>query len=197
MVKTTKMLREELSGFSDPANKIARMVRDGELLPVIRGLYETDSSASPWVLAGCIYGPSYLSFESAMAYHGLIPEGVKAVTSATFEKGRSKAYDTPFGTFLYRDVPADVFPLGLELGEEGGLPFRVATAEKALCDKLYALPPVGGKREIEPLLEDDLRIDLADLSMLDSRLIEDWAERYRSRNVRWLASYLREVGIRA
>ena len=90
MVKTTKMLREELSGYHDRANKIARMVRDAKIVPVVRGLYETDAHASPWPLAACIYGPSYISFESALAFYGLIPEGVRAITSATFEKGRAQ-----------------------------------------------------------------------------------------------------------
>ena len=37
MVKTTKMLQEELASYGDPANKIARLARAGELVPVVRG----------------------------------------------------------------------------------------------------------------------------------------------------------------
>ena len=100
MVKTTKMLREELSGYHDRANKIARMVRDVEIVPVVRGLYETDAHASPWPLAACIHGPSYISFESALAFYGLIPEGVRAITSATFEKGEDpRPTKRPSGCF--------------------------------------------------------------------------------------------------
>lgn len=192
MVKTTKMLREELSGYHDRANKITRMVRDAEIVPVVRGLYETDANASPWPLAGCIYGPSYISFESALAFYGLIPEGVRAVTSATFEKGRSKAYETPFGSFLYRDVPARAFPYGIAVREEDGLPFRIATLEKALCDKVATMPPAANLEELEMLLYEDLRLDREDLAELSVDDIVFLAERYPSRNVRKLARYLRD-----
>ena len=192
MVKTTKMLREELGGYHDRANKIARMVRDGEIVPVVRGLYETDADAAPWPLAGCIYGPSYISFESALAFYGLIPEGVRAVTSATFEKGRFKAYETPFGSFLYRDVPARAFPYGIGTREEGGLSFRIATPEKALCDKVSTMPPAANRAELETLLYDDLRLDWEDLAELSVDDVAFLAERYPSRNVRKLAKYLKD-----
>ncbi|MEC4272687.1 hypothetical protein VJ923_05880 [Adlercreutzia sp. R25] len=191
MVKTTKMLNQELGVYRDRANKIARMVRDSELVPVVRGLYETDAQASPWALAGCIYGPSYVSFESALSYYGLIPEATRAVTSATFEKGRSKAYDTVFGAFLFRDVPAEAFPYGIEIKEEGGAVFRIATPEKALCDKLYAVSPVASRGELEALLYEDLRLDREDMANLSAEDVAYLAEKYRSRNVRKLAAYLK------
>lgn len=190
MVKTTKMIQAELARYRDPANKIARMVRAGELVPVIRGLYETDPAASPWALAGCLYGPSYLSFETALAYHGLIPEAVRSVTSATFEKRRSKVYRTPFGTFLYRDVPSRAFPHGIVVAEEDGRPFRIASAEKALCDKLYALPPVRSLSRLACLLRDDLRIDPDGLGRLDDEYVDFLADQYRSGNVGLLAAFL-------
>lgn len=190
MIKTTKMLHEEMAGYSDPANKIARMVRSGEIVPVIRGLYETDPAASPWALAGCIYGPSYISFDAALSYHGLIPEGVRAITSATFEKRRTKTYETPFGTFLYQDVPARAFPHGLLVVEEEGRPFRIASAEKALCDKLYALPPVSSRRAMARLLFEDLRIDEAALATLDDEYVDFLADQYQCRNVRQFAAFL-------
>src|SRR5690554_965136 len=78
-----------------------RMVKDGEYIKIIRGLYETDPSTPGYLLAGSIYGPSYLSFEFALAYHGLIPEAVYTFTSATYDKKKKKKFETPFGTFTY------------------------------------------------------------------------------------------------
>lgn len=191
MVKTTKMIREELRGYADPANKIARMVRARELVPIIRGLYETDPQASPWPLAGCIYGPSYISFESALAYHGLIPEANKVIMSATFEKGKTKSYGTPFGLYVYRDVPAAAFPHGIEVRQEDGRDFRIASPEKALCDTLHATGPLGGVGDVEDVLQDSLRIDVEDLRGLDAESVAFLATKYPSRNVRRLASYLK------
>lgn len=57
-------------------------------------------------------------------------------------KGKTKRYENAFGTFLYRDVPAAVYPLGVEIKVEGGYSYQIASPEKALCDKLYSLSPV-------------------------------------------------------
>jgi hypothetical protein len=54
-----------------------------------------------------------VSFIYALRWHGLIPEHVVHVTSATYKKGRSKRYDTPVGSFLYQDVPAEAYPHGV------------------------------------------------------------------------------------
>ena len=99
MIKTTAMLLEELKGYGSPKSKLARMAERGECFPITRGLYETDRNAPAYLLAGSIYGPSYISFEYALSRYGLIPEAVYAVTCATFEKKKKKKYETPFGTF--------------------------------------------------------------------------------------------------
>ena len=72
------MLLQEYNMYVNPAAKIARLVKSGELSQIIKGLYETDSSAPGHYLAGIIYGPSYLSFDFALSWHGLIPEAVYA-----------------------------------------------------------------------------------------------------------------------
>ena len=100
MIKTTAMLHDELRRYANPAAKISRMMDSGQLTPLIKGLYETDASVPGHYLAGVLYGPSYLSFEFALAWHGLIPEAVYSYTSATCGKGRMKRYDTAFGTAL-------------------------------------------------------------------------------------------------
>lgn len=61
------------------------MVKSGEYIQIVKGFYETDKSTADYLLAGSIYGPSYLSFEFALAFCGLIPEAVYTFTSATFE----------------------------------------------------------------------------------------------------------------
>lgn len=70
------MLLDEYRDYHAPANKLSRMVSGGELIPVVKGLYETDAAISGYLLAGSIYGPSYLSFEFALSEYGLIPEAV-------------------------------------------------------------------------------------------------------------------------
>lgn len=190
MICTAAMLRDKLPHYGAPANKLMRMARSGEITPIVRGLYETDPQAAPHLLAGSIYGPSYISFECALAQYGLIPEAVKAVTCASFEKRKRKVYDTPFGRFTYRDVPSAAFPLGLEVRHEGAYAYRIATPEKALCDTLYDRHPVGNLLELEELLFDDLRIDEEVFAKLDRELIFSLAPRYRCTNAKRLCTYL-------
>ena len=94
---------QELNNYKNPRDKLAHMVKKKECIPVIQGLYETNPTTPGYRLANTICSPSYLSFEFALSYHGLIPEAVYNFTSATFEKKKKKEFKTPFGTFTYRD----------------------------------------------------------------------------------------------
>ena len=44
MIKTSAMLMDELKNFVNPTSKIHRLVEKGELVPIVRGLYETDKN---------------------------------------------------------------------------------------------------------------------------------------------------------
>ena len=193
MIKTTHMLLEELSDYANPKAKLSRMAKNGECFQITRGLYETDRSVPGYLLAGSIYGPSYISFEYALSYYGLIPEAVYTITCATFEKMKKKIYKTIFGTFTYRDVPSDVFPIGIRLIKEGEYFYRIAEPEKALCDFLYTLPPVKNTKELELLLLEDLRIDWSEFLKLDSEKIRLLSQRYHVTNVKKLEILLRRA----
>lgn len=193
MIKTTAIILEELKQYASPASKLSRMVKKGEYIPIVKGLYETDPSTPGYLLAGSIYGPSYLSFEFALAYYGLIPEAVYAFTSATYEKGKKKRFDTPFGTFTYRDVPAEVYPIGVRIVREGDYSYHIASPEKALCDMLYTKSPVANQKELRSLLFDDMRIDEKEFGKLDLGGIILLGERYRSTNVQKLSRLIRRI----
>lgn len=193
MIKTTNMMLEELKAYANPKAKLSRMVKQGECFPITRGLYETDKSVSGHLLSGSIYGPSYISFEYALSYYGLLPEAVYTVTCATFEKKKKKKYETVFGTFTYRDVPSEVFPLELKLVQEGEYFYRIAAPEKALCDKLYTLPPVSNKVELESLLFEDLRIEETELQKLNADKIKFLSPGYHSTNVKKMVTLIRRI----
>ena len=76
MIVTTSMHMDQLRKYSDPAGKILRMKRCGELYPLTRGIYETDGSMPGYCLASAIFGPSYLTFEYALSVYGLIPKAI-------------------------------------------------------------------------------------------------------------------------
>ena len=176
---------------ANPTAKIRRLVESGKLIPIIRGLYETDRTIPGYCLAPIIYGPSYLSFEFALAYHALIPEAVYTFTSATFEKKKAKRYETPFGTFTYRDVPSAAYPLGVVLHVENGYGFALASPEKAICDMLYIRSPLKNQSELESLLFEDLRIDRDEFFHLNQQDLVEIAQRYHTQNHKLLQAYLR------
>lgn len=193
MIKTTAMLLEELKDYASPKSKLSYMVKRGECFQIVKGLYETDKNVSAHLLAGSIYGPSYISFEYALSYYELIPEAVYTVTSATFEKKKKKKYETSFGTFTYRDVPSEAFPLGITIIQEGSYFYRIASPEKALCDQLYIMPPVPNQRELFQLLTEDLRIEENELHKFDLNKIYEYSEVYHNMNVKKLCGLLRRI----
>lgn len=193
MIKTSQMLYEELPEYSEPANKIMRMVKEGTIIPIIQGKYETEKNIPGYYLAPVIYGPSYLSFDFALAWHSLIPEAVYTFTSATCMKGRRKEFKNFYGTYTYRDVPKDVFPLEVNLITENGYSFFIASAEKALCDKLSTLPPCGNRTELRELIFEDLRIDEAAFRNLNFQTLADLSDMYRMTNLKLLGKMIRSL----
>lgn len=190
MVKTTEMIKKDLKEYVNPTAKIRRLVDAGEVIPVVRGLYETDKDIPGYYLAPVIYGPSYLSFEFALAYHSLIPEAVYNFTSATFEKKKLKQYETPYGVYTYRDIPSEAYPIGVVPYSENGYGFKIASPEKAICDELYIIAPSKNRRELESILFEDLRIDKERFFQLNMTDLIEMATLYHTQNHKLLQSYI-------
>jgi len=187
MIVTTQGLKEKYKGLSDPAGRIARDVKNGKIIPLVKGIYETDGNVSGSMLAQVMYGPSYLSFDYALYYAGLIPEAVYSTfTSATYNKRKIKRYKNKFGDFIYRDVPKDVFWLGVNLIEDGSYTYHMASPEKALCDTIYTLPPLGNRAALYEALFDDLRIDEDTFDSLNRDHLLKLAPLYHSKNLKLL-----------
>lgn len=192
MIITAQQLKEKYSYLSDPMGKISRDIKSGKIFLLVKGVYETDADAQGSRLAQFIYGPSYLSFDYVLQICGLIPEAVyNTYTCATFNKRKTKIYTNRFGTFIYRDVPKDVFYLGISAFIDGTYSYQVASAEKALCDKLYTLPPVGSIVRLKEMLFDDLRIDEEVFDKLNREDILKIAPLYKSTNLNLLAKLIK------
>ena len=191
MILTFDSLALQFKDYTDVKGKIRREVQSGRLTQITRGLYETDAHADGKYLAGAIYGPSYLSFDYVLSMCSLIPEAIfQTYTSATFRKGKAKQYDNAFGIFTYRDVPAAVYHFGVEIREENGYSYQIATPEKALCDKLYTISPVGSVKAMRALLFDDLRVDESDFWQLNLEDIKQLAPLYKSTNHKYLTKLI-------
>lgn len=186
MIVTVDDLLLKYKNYTDARGKIKRDIDSGGLFPLVRGIYETDKNVSGMFLASYIYGPSYLSFDYALAYYGMIPEKVYIYSSATYNKRKVKRYSNRFGDFIYRDVPSEAYPLGVRTIEENGYVCLMASAEKALCDKLYTMPPIKSVKALKEMLFIDLRIDEDIFMALNADDIICIASKYRSSNLNLL-----------
>src|SRR4029078_3603029 len=89
-------------------SKVKRMIAYGKLIHIKRGLYclaDKMDYLNLFELAQYIYGPSFISLESALQFHNLIPETVYTTTSVIGK--RAKEFETPLGLFSYLTVPRE------------------------------------------------------------------------------------------
>lgn len=110
----------------------------GYIKKVIRGYYifsdlELDENAL-FEISNEIYSPSYVSFEMALSYYGLIPEGVYGITSAATHK--TYKFKTAIGEFSYRTIKPALF-WGYDIVKYKNKRFKIASMEKAVLDYLY------------------------------------------------------------
>ena len=166
-----------LQSYKRPNDKISRMLAEGDILKIKKGLYllsrkyRTAPVSLP-LLANLIYGPSYVSLDFALSFHGLIPEGVFELSSMTPK--RIKCYDTPLGRFTYTHSFESLYGIGIvsETNLDGSC-FLIACPEKSLCDKVVFTRNLStvSMKAMRSFLTDDLRIDLEDLAELDLSII--------------------------
>ena len=172
---------------------IKRALRAGETVRIHRGLYclaerYLRQKLNPLVLAQRIYGPSYISLETALSYHGWIPEAVYAVTSVSLD--RSREFDTPLGRFSFTRVPQETFYAeASRVEKEVGGSFLMASPLKALADYVYVHK--RDWRSARPVIE-SLRVDESNLESIDSEAFDRLVGNYSSRRVQRFLKGLRK-----
>lgn len=174
-------------------NALSYHLKNKNIIKFKRGLYclPTDDDKyhfSKFSLANNLYSPSYISFETALSCHGLIPEAVYETTSACFQSKRKK-FNTPLGVFSYSHIP--ITPFFLEVKNSKKEKFLMATPIRALFDLIYL------RRRFYKSVDDldsDFRIDLEELeTMLEiykAGDILELGEIYKKKTTRQLAKIL-------
>lgn len=132
----------------------------------------------------------YLSFDFALSFYGFIPERVYTYTSAIESHGKTKRKKRRTGKYLYMGIPEQAFECGVNLIYEREGQLRIASPEKALCDKLYMMERVKSLREMEELLEYELRVDMEMLPKLNLNIIRKLSKLYPSENVKLLGEFI-------
>lgn len=192
MIVTTSMLKEKYHDYANPLDKIKRDTDKGILIRLTNGIYETDKGTEPCLLASSILSPSYLSFDWALSYYGLIPKRVVSITSASLGNRKNKTFENFFGRYEYTDVQVNVFSEGLLYLESGDYIVKIATKEKAICDSLCKWRVVKNIKELKELLFIDKRIDIDEFETCDFKLMEHLASLYRKTNLKLLIKLIRK-----
>ena len=168
------------TSFVSAQKFLERYTKKGVFARVKKGLYISNlDPPNEMVLANRIYFPSYISFESALSYYGLIPETVYSITSATTKPTRE--FFLGEMAFSYSKIKKEAFT-GYTPEQFEGETVLIATPEKAFCDYFYFVNL--GKKS----LNERLKLDKLDFAKVRSyaqlfkrkgleRIINDFARK--------------------
>ncbi len=128
------VLRAERSAAT---HTLRRLATAGLLKRVRHGLWATDLDLDPLVLPEYLTTPfpSYVSFQSALFFHGMVSQIPSVIYVASLAQTRTVR--TSLGTYSIHRLAPTVFG-GYEIERTSGV--RLATPEKALLDTLYLAP---------------------------------------------------------
>lgn len=191
LVHASELLENLSQECGDPASLLTDMVRDKKVIRLKRDLYETDPATPAYLVANEMHDPSYISFDYALARHGVLHGGCVVVTSATFGlSGGDLTFSTPLGMLSYANIPRKAYPIGIETHRHHGREYRMATKEKAVCDKLSRMDPVRSLDGIIDMMFVELGFDEDAIFDMDVDLVSEMAGLYRSSTVSTMARYL-------
>jgi predicted transcriptional regulator of viral defense system len=163
--------------------QLSHWKKKGWISSLKRGLYvlgpeERVVEPSLFYLANQIYLPSYVSLESALAFHDLIPEFVGGTTSVTPRK--TARFENVFGVFTYQTIDSKVYEGFESQKDPQGLTTLVARPEKALVDFFYL-----NLSDFDPrnprLFYDSYR--LQNLENLDRKRLREFTERFETKKL--------------
>ena len=177
-----------LQEYKRPNDKIHELLKKNVLIPLKKGLYIAGpsleaSKPEPYLVANAMYGPSYISLQTALSYHGLIPERVHEIASMTTKSSRS--FSTPIGTFSYTKLPLPYYAYGIEqiqlTPRQRAL---MASPEKALCDIVVATSGIVFRSRVQArdYVLENLRIDETRLRSLNATMMESWLKKAPKRS---------------
>lgn len=182
-IKKQDLLQLLKNHTADPESWISEMIKQEELLLLKEDFFgiveKLQNSPDPQEqIANHLYGPSYVSFEWALAYYRMIPEGVFVVTSATTNE--STHFETPLGWFYYYFLKPNQYAVGIDHKDNSIGGFLMATPEKALADLVYYKSDDLDADELLDDLIEGRRIDDTDLKRLNKNHMKEIAHAYQS-----------------
>lgn len=191
-------LMHVLAEYSKPRDAVSSLLRKEQIIRVRKGLYVFGDlwqrqPISREMLANLVYGPSILSIDYALAWHGLIPEYVDVLTSIS--SGRSRHFNTPLGGFSYTHLSQERFSFGATIQKSNTGNWLITEPIKALADKVWTdkrFQPTSPSSYADYLFE-DLRIDEDTLAGYFNKFnINNLVQAYSTRKVTWMVEFLQK-----
>ena len=188
------LLIQALRDYKKPRDKIRALIRNKDIIRVKKGLYvlgrDYNKPYNKFVLANLIYGPSYITGQTALAFWNMIPERVELIISMTTK--RKKQFETPVGKFSYLYCPKTAFSIGVQLEDTGDQKnFLIASPEKALCDITATQTHISTRNEMKEFLE-LMRLDFSVYKNLDFSLLEEIKAGYHRQRIKLLLHCLKD-----
>lgn len=187
-------------GYTSIKDKINNLKKKEIIETLKKGLYihksrYTNNIVSKEMIANAILAPSYVSFDYALYYYGIIPESVYDVSSATFK--RSKSFITTYGTFTYKHIKQELYPIGIKIESTNKGNFLIASKEKALCDKIYFTKGIAitSKKLMLSFLEDDLRVDFEEIDEFDINIVMKYYNITKSKKIKLLKECIKDLNL--
>lgn len=153
--------------------QLSRWVKDGRLIQLRRGLYALSPvwrkvEPHPFVIANRLQRGSYVSAQSALAFHGMIPEYVPVVTSVG--PGRPETVRNPMGSYQFNHLARQLLFGYSQIGVAAGQFAFVASPEKALLDLVHLTPGADSEKYFKELrLQNSEALDAATMIDLAQR----------------------------
>ena len=158
-------------------DKICNLEKKGTLIRLKRGLYIISPAVSKKeisveLIANHLYGPSYVSRESALRFYGLIPERVYNTASMTIK--RRQRFRNHFGQFDYIFCPLGYYSIGIRQVIRDNYAFLIASPEKALCDQIVYTPNLQLRsiKALQIYLQENIRLDMDEFYKMNVSIFE-------------------------
>ncbi|HOG19210.1 MAG TPA: hypothetical protein PKW37_02040 [Salinivirgaceae bacterium] len=171
-------LRSVYPEYKSLNDKVFDLEKQGTIIRLKRGMYVvspqiTKKTISVELIANHLYGPSYVSMESALRFYGLIPERVFNTASMTLKRGR--IFNNQFGQFNYIFCPEDYYSIGILQVVRDDYAFLIASPEKALCDLILYTPKLQLRsiRSLQTFLDEDIRLDIDGFYKMEVSIFEE------------------------
>jgi hypothetical protein len=181
---------------------VNRALRDGSLLRVRRGLYVLGASWSkrglenteihPFAIAQALKHGSYISFETALSYHGWIPEAVYLTASVTPDSKTLRYETNNWGNFEFSPLATNEFQFLVGISR-----IKVGQSTTLVARPLRALMDLVASRKIAwqglDWITHGLRVDPEHLQSLSAADFDELAPVYKHKSARDFLANLRLV----